>query len=722
MKIISLLLILFVSFISANSNLEKTIKLNKTHKQIIIDGSIDEAWSEADSISDFIQLSPFYNSAPTNKTIIKTLTTDENLYFLAICWAPKNTISSINGRHDNYLGDDVTIMFDSFGDRKSAYQFSVSAAGVKGDARMIDDGRNRDFSWDGVWFAESKIFDCGFIIEIMIPYKTIHYDEELIEWGIDFSRWVANNTEDNFWCLYEEHEGVRISKFGKLLLNGFKPSVKSLNLEIFPVTLIKAEHIRDNKYKIKPTAGVDVLYNPSSSLAYQMTVNPDFAQIEADPFNFNISRYESYLNERRPFFTQGNEIFIASGRESNSGFYRPLELFYSRRIGKKLNDGTEVPIFIGTKVYGRTTVWEYGGFYALTGEVDYIKDDSSHKELQSHFASARIKKQIFENSVIGALFVCKKNRENSYSVINVDGAFRQSNWQLAYQIAGAFENKVGGPAFSAGFRGIWENWAAFARTRFISERFNIKQIGYAPWEGTSQLVVLTGPRWFIKSGGISNIMIYTGPALNYENIDLYMDRVWALGVNFQFRDGWGFELNSESGKSRDDNVSFDSYSINLSSWFNTGPKWNANFWGGVEKSYNFNRNYLAFYSWAGFYFNWRAASTINMTINFDSYFEGNPEGKVEETTINARPGISISPINNLNLRIYVDNTYISSSERIENILIGILFSYNYSPKSWIYAAYNEIREREESEYNSSIKKLLLKDRAGVFKVSYLYYF
>lgn len=111
-----------------------------------------------------------------------------------------------------------------------------------------------------------------------------------------------------------------------------------------------------------------------------------------------------------------------------------------------------------------------------------------------------------------------------------------------------------------------------------------------------------------------------------------------------------------------------------------------------------------------------------MTINFDSYFEGNPEGKVEETTINARPGISISPINNLNLRIYVDNTYISSSERIENILIGILFSYNYSPKSWIYAAYNEIREREESEYNSSIKKLLLKDRAGVFKVSYLYYF
>ncbi len=128
------------------------------------------------------------------------------------------------------------------------------------------------------------------------------------------------------------------------------------------------------------------LYNPSPKLKFQLTANPDFAQIEADPYNFNISRYETFFDERRPFFTEGSEIFTASGKERNTGFYQPLNIFYSRRIGKVLPDGSTVPLIAGAKAFGRLNDWEYGGFAAVTGEKNYITDDTMHTEERAYFS------------------------------------------------------------------------------------------------------------------------------------------------------------------------------------------------------------------------------------------------------------------------------------------------------------------------------------------------
>jgi hypothetical protein len=179
---------------------------------------------------------------------------------------------------------------------------------------MLDDARNRDYSWDGIWDAASKIYDWGFVVEMKIPYKSIKYDKNLNEWGLDFDRWRSYNKEDLYWCEYEQNEGMRISKFGKLVLGDFKPGASGLNLEVYPVGISKFEYTDNNKYKGKADAGLDIFYNPSEQLTFQLTANPDFAQIEADPFSFNISRYESYFSERRPFFTQGNEVFNPSGK------------------------------------------------------------------------------------------------------------------------------------------------------------------------------------------------------------------------------------------------------------------------------------------------------------------------------------------------------------------------------------------------------------------------
>lgn len=721
------LLFLVMSFsILFASNQQKVLRLKSTNASIKLDGIIDKAWSEADSVSDFVQFQPYHNENPSVKSMAKVLTNQKSLFCLIICYDNKEYIQKNTGKLDDFAGDFVSIMLDTFGDKRTAYKLAVSASGVRADSRMLDDARNRDYNWDGIWFADSKIYDWGFIVEMEIPYKSIQYDEKLTEWGLDFDRWRPYNSEDIYWCSYEQNEGQRISKFGKLIFEDFKPSDKGLNLEIYPVGITKAVYTDNKKYDVDPDAGLDIFYNPSPKLTFQFTANPDFAQIEADPFDFNISRFESYFSERRPFFTEGAEVFTASGRERNSGFYRPLELFYPRRIGKKLPDGQEVPLNFGAKAFGRFDDLEYGGFVARTGDINYIDEDTLHlNEPNAYFASGRIKKQIYGNSSIGALYVGKYTGSNTYGVIDIDGAFRESDWQLAYQVARSFKNNEGGYAVSAGYRLTKENWVAFIKGRYIGSDFDIEEIGYVPWIGTTQIVALTGPRWFFKEGPINTMMLYAGGNTYYEKEDNFTDYGAIVGWNMQFRNNWGFEINTSLGKAKDEGIEYDSYEVNISSWFNMSAKWNANLWGGYTKTYNFDREYLSYYSWLGGAINWKALDILDLGTSYDMYIEGDPNNSIADITYNARPYFSLTPVNDLNIKVYVDNVFIKSVDRMDHIVVGLFFAYNFSPKSWIYFAFNEIRERTESFDrfgNALSKRMEITDRAAVIKVKYLYYF
>ncbi len=707
------------------SNAHKILSLHTTNIAIKIDGKIDPVWSTADSATNFFQLSPYFGAKPAWRTVAKVLTTNDALYCLMVCYEKRSDIQENTGMLDQRGGDIVSIMLDTFDDQNTAYKFAVSASGVKNDCRLLDDARNRDYSWDGIWFSAAKIYDWGFVVEMKIPYKSIQYDEKLNHWGLDFDRWIPALSEDLYWCKYEQNEGQRISKFGKLEFENFHPNVKGLNLEVYPVGLTKATYLHDNKYNVKPTAGLDLMYNPSTKLKFQLTVNPDFAQIEADPYEFNISRYESYFSERRPFFTEGNEVFNASGKQQNTGFYSPLELFYSRRIGKKLPDGSEVPLIVGAKAFGRINDWEYGSFIATTGAKNYMDNGEIKTEPKAFFESVRLKKQIFGNSTLGLLWVGKHTKDNTYGVLDLDGALRQSDWQLAYQFARSIKNSQGDYAASLGFTKFGQDWITFARGKYIGKNFDIEQIGYVPWIGTAELTSITGPIWLPKEGYIRQILLYGGFSLNYKNVENYTDRSGILGFNMQFRDNWGYEITYSFGKSKDNGIKYPSYEIDLSSWYNISPKWNANLYGGYQKTYNFNRDYLAFYSWTGLSIDWNATNILTLGTSYNMYVEGNPAGKIEDITYNARPYFSFTPFNNLNMRLYLDNVFDRSSRQVQRVVGGFLFSYNFLPKSWIYFAINELRDRSDQYNNSGVllpNRLHVADRAGVFKIKYLYYF
>ncbi|MBN2029040.1 carbohydrate binding family 9 domain-containing protein [bacterium] len=690
------------------------LNLMKMTQSPIIDGIIDPVWSQVDSVSDFIQQYPYYGAEPSCKTVARVLTTDDALYSLIVCYDDRDHIQTINGKLDNISGDVVGLMLDTFGNQSTAYQFAVSASGVRSDCRLLDDARNSDYTWDGIWFADARVYSWGYVVEMEIPYKSIQYDDQLLYWGLDFNRWIAGNREDLYWCSYEESEGQRISKFGQLVFNGFRPTVRGMQLEIYPVGITKAEYQDDRTYQVSPNIGLDILYNPSPKLAFQFTANPEFAQIEADPFAFNISRYETYFSERRPFFTEGNEIFMAAGRQQNMGFYRPVEFFYSRRIGKKLPDGSEVPIWAGAKTFGRIREWEYGGFLAVTGEKEYTMDGSTHREEKALFSSVRLKRQIMGNSSVGILYVGKHTAIGDNGLIDIDGAFRGSNWQLAYQLARSYRGNRGDFAGSAGFTMISESAIVGIRGNFFGDQFDVDDVGFVPRKGTACFSGLAGPRWYFNDGYISAILFYAGPYFNYEKVDAFTDYGGFVGFNMQFRNNWGYEVNCELVRSKDQDIVFDYYSANLSSWFNVNPRWHANLYGGYCKTYNFARDYLAFYSWWNGYIGWQIASALQVGSSISTFVEGNPEGEIEEVTYNTRPFISATPVNNLNVRVYVDNVFMHFTGKLEQIVGGILFSYNFSPKSWIYFAINEVKDRVAD-------RLQVQNRAAVFKLKYLYY-
>jgi hypothetical protein len=193
----------------------------------------------------------------------------------------------------------------------------------------------------------------------------------------------------------------------------------------------------------------------------------------------------------------------------------------------------------------------------------------------------------------------------------------------------------------------------------------------------------------------------------------------------QFRSNWGFEINVSSGPAKDQDRRFASLEATLSSWFNTSPHWQGNAWGGYTRSYNFSRDYLAFYSWLGSSIDWNTTTFLKLGTSVDGFIEGNPDGAIEEITYNARPYVSVTPVNDLNFRVYFDMVYTRSSRQVQRTILGFLFSYNFLPKSWIYFAVNDYQERSESVDAGGLAirgPLTVTDRVGVLKVRYLYYF
>jgi len=305
----------------------------------VIDGRDDDAvWQTAPVINRFVEAEPTEGAPAKARTEARIAYDAHNLYVFVRAYDPHpdSIVSLLSRRDDQTASDHITILLDSYHDRRTGFEFSVNPAGVKCDYAIYNDGAE-DASWDAIWDVATRTDSLGWTAEYRIPLSQLHYHVHKDGvFGILIWRVIERYTETITWPLYRMSRSGLVSQFGEL--TGLDGLAQPGDLEVTPYLVTKnvpgapsSRHDRDQQASI----GGDLKYQLSSNLLLNATANPDFGQVDADPSQLNLSAFETFFSERRPFFVEGKGLFTFNVNcvvvlDCNTG----EGLFYSRRIGR----------------------------------------------------------------------------------------------------------------------------------------------------------------------------------------------------------------------------------------------------------------------------------------------------------------------------------------------------------------------------------------------------
>lgn len=356
-----------------------------TGTSIEVDGVMSEdSWRDAHVATGFVQFQPNEGAAASEATDARVLYGDAALYVFirAHDSAPDSIASQLTRRDQHSYSDLLGVVIDSYFDRRTAFHFMVNPRGVKHDVYRFDDTQE-DSGWDAVWDVATSVDSEGWSAEFRIPYSQLRFrDTDVQTWGINFLRDVARHDETSVWAPVKREDSAIVSKFGEL--RGLRDLEAPSRMEILPYTLARLE--RSPGDAANPfysqndrlgTMGADIKYGVTSDLTLDVTINPDFGQVEADPAQVNLTALETFLPERRPFFLEGASIFnfgiaMGDGDQANES------LFYSRRVGRApqgyaspnggYTDADANTTILGAwKLSGKTAGgWSIGAMHAVT--------------------------------------------------------------------------------------------------------------------------------------------------------------------------------------------------------------------------------------------------------------------------------------------------------------------------------------------------------------------
>ncbi len=336
----------FCLFANANPG-DTTLAKKKYHTQrlnssITLDGiPKEDAWNAVPWGGDFIQWQPNEGKSPTQQTNFKILYDNKFLYVAYQCFdsAPDSIVKRM-GRRDQFPGDWIEINIDSYHDLRTAFSFTLSVSGVRGDEFVSNNGNNWDVSWNPIWYSKTNVNDKGWTAEIKIPLSQLRYGNEPEKvWGFQVTRRYFRKEERSTWQYIPQNSGVWVSGFGEL--HGLNNIPTHRQVEIAPYVTTQASKYKKEVgnpfakgFDTKVTAGLDGKVAVTNDLIVDFTVNPDFGQVEADPSQVRIDGFQNFFAEQRPFFIESRNIFDYQLTGSAAGGdYDADLLFYSRRIG-----------------------------------------------------------------------------------------------------------------------------------------------------------------------------------------------------------------------------------------------------------------------------------------------------------------------------------------------------------------------------------------------------
>ena len=434
MKNILPLLLIFLCIFQLMNAQEQQGNLSKriytTHflgqeKAPVIDGKLDDAsWNIVAWGSDFIENDPDENTAPTYQTKFKIIYDTHYLYVAikALDDEPANIEKRLS-RRDGFAGDRVNVVIDSYHDKRTAFIFTVTAAGVKGDEIATDNGDSIDDSWNPVWSTKAVIDDEGWTAEMKIPLSQLRFGKAKEQvWGLNVLRNIFRKSERSVWNRIRVDAAGFISEAGEL--RGLINLEPQKQLEIQPFTVLQYDTFpkeEGNPFRdgsdFKLNGGLDAKIGVTNDLTLDLTVNPDFGQVEADPSTIALDGFEIFFREQRPFFVENKNIFdfrFGGGRDN---------LFFSRRIGRSPQGRAETvdgefvdqpqntTILGAAKFSGKTkNGWSIGILESVTSK-EYAEVDNNgerRKELVEPFTNyfvGRLQKDFNDkNTFVGGIF------------------------------------------------------------------------------------------------------------------------------------------------------------------------------------------------------------------------------------------------------------------------------------------------------------------------------
>jgi len=527
-----------------------------------IDGILDENfWREAPNARGFLQYEPSRGEPSSLMTEVKILYDDNCIYFGFICSDPNpEKIVLGSNKRDSLTAesgtDSVTVIVDTFHDKRTGYYLRTNPVGIQHDGRVSDNGRVADINWDGVWKSAGNINSEGWTAEMAIPFNTLKFKPgKNRTWGIQFGRYLPRQLEKSFWVGPLEEDYRKLSTYGTL--TGLNLENCQHRPEIIPHIISSSEEGQNTRYNV----GLDTSYNFTQFISGHLTINPDFATVEADREQVNLTRFELNFPEKRYFFLEGNSIYK-----------QRIRLFYSRRI---------TDIYGGAKFYGKTGRNEFSLLSAQTKGND-------GKEMTANFSVFRLKRDIIKSSTIGFLAANKFSNGKNKGTFGLDASHDftkkfKFTGQLAVSYGDANRN----------------DFAFFLRPSFDSTTFHIhfrytylgtyfgdnaNAVGFIKDDNRHELDSGIKKIFWLKKYGLdrieynSNYNIYWGMDKTLRSWDVFQSFIFDLKnkFSFKFRYNQGYKL-------------YEKKFMNRSSLFELG--YNRREWQSAYMSYEFGENF-----------------------------------------------------------------------------------------------------------------------------------
>ncbi len=608
---------------------------------IEVDGLLsEEIWSKAPEAGDFVQFQPDRGAPGTEKTLVRVLYDSENIYFGFLCYdaEPGRIAASITKRDSDLVSDDaVYVALDTFLDHQSAYLLGTNLLGTQFDGRITDNGRTTDPTWDAVWKSAARKTDFGWSAEISVPFRSIKYQPgEEKTWGFSLGRFLPRKLEYTFWTGPLESY-TRVSQFGEL--HGLDLQKSSKRGQIIPHIVSQTEVDKGTDVRV----GLDARYAFTPQISGNLTLNPDFAMVEADQEVINLTRFETYLPEKRTFFLEGAEIY-----------QQRISLFYSRRIGD---------IYGGAKAYGKSGGYE---FQAMTVQAKPVED---RENSSANFSVFRVKKAVMRGSTVGFLLANKHVDGRNMGTLGFDTAlYFTDTFRFTGQLAASYGDH-NGSNLAFFLRPSYDSATFHIHLRYtqLGEHFadNANEVGFVRDDNRHELDSAISKTWWM-SRTMFNSIEYDSNYNIYWGLDGTL-RSWKIdqGMDFELRNKFSLELGHHQEYKLFEK-DFRNHKTDIELGYNTRE------WQNASVSYSFGNNFDLDFHLIGAEVNYMILSGLSLEYGLSRLIY-DPDPEAESTWIHV-----LRATNHFTPDLYLKLFY-QVHTAIDKHTVQALFVYRFQP-------------------------------------------